>query len=608
MIHFEHIEYLWLLLAVAGCGLLWVYAEWRNRRKLEAWAERQMFGRLIPDRSRWRPIVKTSLTLMGFALLVVALANPQMGTKIEKGKRAGSDVAICLDLSNSMMAEDIQPNRLERSKRVVSNIMSTLAGDRISLVVFAGASYIQMPLTNDYSAAKLFLDQVSCDMIASQGTAIGDAIEKAMQTFGYDDPDREWEKNKGRAIIVISDGENHEDDAVGAARKAAKEGVRVCTIGMGLPDGAPIPEYDPRGRKENYKRERGGSIIMTRLNEDMMRQIADAGNGVYVRASNAGSSIGEITKVIESLEKEDYGEAVFSAYESRYQYPLTAAIVCLLASVLFFERRNRKWSLSSLTGAAVLFMLLMPTDASAQANRKQMREGNRHYNKEKYDQAEVTYRRALEADTTDFRGQYNLASSLYRQEKYDEAAMHYMQALAAPDISDSRRAKALHNAGNSMVKAGLENEQQGMQYFQQAVKAYQEALKLDPKNDDTRYNLAYARRLLQQAQQQQQQQQGGGSDQQNKDQQQNQQKQQGDNQNKDQQQQQNQQQQGNQQDQQQQQGKEQQQKQQQAKPQEQRKQDAERMLEAVKNNERQTLKEQARKEQVSTSRHSDKDW
>ena len=606
MIHFEHIEFLWLLLVVAACGLIWGYAEWRNRRKLESWADRQMFGRLIPDRSGWRPAVKMALTLTGFALLVVALANPQMGTKIEKGKRAGSDVAICLDVSNSMMAEDIQPNRLERSKRVVTNIMNTLAGDRISLVVFAGASYIQMPLTNDYGAAKLFLDQVSCDMIASQGTAIGDAIEKAMQTFGYGDADQEWVKNKGRAIIVISDGENHEDDAVDAARRAAREGVRICTIGMGLPDGAPIPEYDPRGRKNSYKRERGGSIIMTKLNEDMMRQIASAGNGVYVHAGNAGSSLSEIGKVIEGLEKEDYGEAVFSAYESRYQYPLAAAILCLLAEVMIFERRNRKWSLTSLTGTAALLLCIMPTDASAQANRKLLREGNRNYKTEKYDQAELNYRRALEADTTDFRGQYNLAASLYRQEKYDEAAMHYAQALAAPDIDDSRRAKALHNVGNSMVKAGLQNEQQGMQYFQQAVKAYQDALKLDPKNDDTRYNLAYARRLLQQAQQQQQQQ-GGGSDQQNQDQQQNQQQQQGNNQNKDQQQQQNQQQQGNQQDQQQQQGKEQQQKKQ-AKPQEQRKQDAERMLEAVKNNERQTLKEQTRKEQVSTARHTDKDW
>ena len=345
MIHFEHIQYLWLLLVVAAAGLLWGFMMWRNRRRLEAWADKPMFGRLIPDQSKWRPALKMSLTLLGFALLVVALANPQFGTKVEKGKRAGSDIAICFDVSKSMMAEDIQPNRLERSKRVVANLMSSMAGDRVSLVAFAGTSFIQMPLTNDYSATKLFLDDMNCDMMSAQGTAIGDAIETAMKTFGYGDPDREWEKNKGRAIIVISDGENHEDDAVGAARAAAKEGIKVCTIGMGLPDGAPIPEYDPRTRKNNYKRERGGSIVMTHLNEQMLRDIASAGDGVYVRASNAGSGLSDITKVIENLDKADYDEAIFSAYESRYMYPLVAGLICLLAELLIFERRNRKWNL-----------------------------------------------------------------------------------------------------------------------------------------------------------------------------------------------------------------------------------------------------------------------
>ena len=344
MVHFEHIKYLWLLLVVAAAGALWGFQIWRNRRRLEAWADKPMFGRLIPDRSSWRPVLKMALTLTGFALLVVALANPQFGTKIEKGKRAGSDIAICFDVSKSMMAEDIQPNRLERSKRVVANLMSTMAGDRVSLVAFAGTSFIQMPLTSDYSATKLFLDDMNCSMMSAQGTAIGDAIETAMKTFGYGDPDREWEKNKGRLIIVISDGENHEDDAVGAARAAAKEGVKVCTIGMGLPDGAPIPEYDPRTHKNNYKRERGGSIIMTHLNEQMLRDIASAGGGVYVRASNAGSGLGDITKVIENLDKTDYDEAVFSAYESRYMYPLAAGLICLIAELLFFERRNRKWN------------------------------------------------------------------------------------------------------------------------------------------------------------------------------------------------------------------------------------------------------------------------
>ena len=345
MIHFEHIEYLWLLLAVGALGLLWGLMSWRERRRLEQWADRSMFGRLIPDRSGWRPALKTGLTLLGLSLLVVALANPQFGTRIEKGKRSGSDIAICLDVSNSMMAEDIQPNRLERSKKVISNLLSTLTGDRVSLVIYAGSSFIQMPLTNDYSATKLFLDQVSCDMIASQGTAIGDAIEKSMETFGYGDPDRPWEVNKGRAIIVISDGEDHEDMAVDKARDAAKQGVRVCTIGMGLPDGAPIPEYNPRGRTNNYKRDNKGSIIMTHLNEKMLEDIAQVGNGIYVRASNAGSGLNDITTFIEKLDKSEFGEAVFSSYESRYMYPLMAGLLCLLTEVLFFERRNKKWKL-----------------------------------------------------------------------------------------------------------------------------------------------------------------------------------------------------------------------------------------------------------------------
>ena len=607
MIHFEHREYLWLLVVVLAGGLLWAFAQWRTRRQLERWADRPMLGRLIPDRCRWRPTVKMALTLTGVALLVVAMANPQFGTRLEKTKHSGSDIAICIDLSNSMMAEDIQPNRLERSKRVVNSLLASLGGDRVSLVAFAGQSFIQMPLTNDYSATKLFLDDLDCSMISTQGTAIGDAIDKAMQTFGYGDEDREWEKNKGRAIIVISDGENHEDDAVGAARNAAREGVKVCAIGMGLPDGAPIPEYDHRTRKTNYKRERGGSIIMTHLNEQMLREIADAGGGVYVRASSASSGVGDILELISKLEKEEYGEAELSAFESRYHYPLAAGLICLLAELLLFERRNRKWSFVGFS--VLLLMLLTPADASAQASRHKMREGNRQYNKEHYDQAELQYRRALERDSTDARGHYNLANALYRQQKYDEAVGHYEQALSAK--GDKQRARALHNRGNSLLKAAMSSGEGNMEQLQQALASYQEALKLDPKNDDTRYNLALARHLLKQAQQQQQQQGGGDNQQQDKQNQQN--KDQQNQQNKDQQQQQNQQQQ-NQQDQQnqQQQNQQDQQNQQQQKKEQQgqeaKKRDAERMLEAMKNNERQTMRERERTDIPIKSKSTDKDW
>ena len=256
------------------------------------------------------------------------------------------------------------------------------------------------------------------------------------------------------------------------------------------------------------------------------------------------------------------------------------------------------------------FQLSIFNSLQAQANRHQLRDGNRNYKNEKYDKAEVDYRRALESDSLDFRGQYNLANSLYRQKKYDEAVRHYDQALQLPDLSDKQRWQSLHNKGNAYLKSGMENKEQGMQLFQQAVKSYQDALKVDPKNDDTRYNLAYARRLLQQAQQQQQQQknqQNGdqNKDQQNKDQQQQQgqnqnQQQNKDQQNKDQQSQQNQQPQD--------QNGEQKETRKRPNQMEQRKQDAERMLEAVKNNEKQSLKDQTKKVQAVGSHHSDKDW
>lgn len=349
MIHFEHPQILWFLLLVPLAIGLWILMRVHKRRRLEKFADRNMHGRLIPDASSWRPAVKFGLLMLAASFIVIAIANPQEGSKLVKGERLGSDIAICIDVSNSMMAEDIQPNRLERSKRIVNNLLGALGSDRVSLVVFAGSSYIQMPLTSDYSAVKLFLDQVDCNLISQQGTAIGDAIEKAMETFGYGDPDREWVKNQGRAIVVISDGENFEDDAEGAAREAASQGVRVCTIGMGLPEGTPIPEYR-RGQRMGYKRDRRGNTVTTRLDEATLTSIAHAGKGVYVRATSINSGVQEIVSLIEKLEKENYGEAVFTEYESLYQYPAAAALVCLLLEVLLFERRNKKINLDRILG------------------------------------------------------------------------------------------------------------------------------------------------------------------------------------------------------------------------------------------------------------------
>ncbi|MBR1644087.1 MAG: VWA domain-containing protein [Bacteroidales bacterium] len=347
MIHFEHPQLLWLLLLVGLLSVVFVLQRRLQLKRLETYVDRPLKMRLTPDASRRRPVAKFALLMLALALLVVAWANPQRGVKMVKGEQLGADIAICMDVSNSMMAEDIQPNRLERSKRAVNNLLGELGSDRVSLVVFAGSSYIQMPLTSDYSAARMFVDQIDCRMVSTQGTAIGDAIGKAMESFGYGDEAHDWTRSNARAIIIISDGENHEDDAVAMAQKAAEEGISVNTIGMGTPQGTPIPEYR-YGQMVGYKKNRDGQTITTQLNEAMLAQIAHAGNGVYVRAGNINSGLSDIVARVNSLDKTKYGESLFAEYESLYFYPLALALLCLLAELLILEKRNPRLRIGQL--------------------------------------------------------------------------------------------------------------------------------------------------------------------------------------------------------------------------------------------------------------------
>ena len=339
MIHFEHPALLYLLLTIPAFVALYVYMRIRRRKRALAFAESRMYQYLTPDVSNIKSHTKFGILLAALAMLIIAAANPQMGSKMVKGERAGIDVAIALDISNSMLAEDVQPNRLERAKKSVSDLIGKFSNDRVALIIFAGKAYTQLPLTSDYGAAKMFLDAVSTDMIEYQGTAIGEAIAKCMETFGYGNEDIPWEKNKSRTIIVISDGEDHEEDAVEMARQAYAEGIVVNTIGMGTPNGVPIPQYS-RGTRLGYKKDREGNPVTTRLNEQMLQQIAQAGNGTYVPANNISSGIEEIMERISKLDKKSYGEQMFAEYESKFQYPLILAILLIVIDLLIFERRN----------------------------------------------------------------------------------------------------------------------------------------------------------------------------------------------------------------------------------------------------------------------------
>lgn len=350
--HFEHIKTLWLLVIIPLMIVVYIARQQYKKKQLQQFASASLMPRLQPLASHRRPAIKLALLSLGLGFLIVALANPQRGSTLAEGEEKGIDMAICIDVSNSMMAQDMKPSRMARSKQVILNLMNRLGGDRVSLVVFAGRSFIQMPLTNDYSATKMFLEQVNTDLINEQGTAIGDAIEKGMATLGYgvdgnaDQP--EWEPNKSRAILIISDGENHEDDAVEAAEQAAKQGIMVCCIGIGTPAGGQIPITDRHGKVVDWRKDREGNIVTTHLNEEMLNEIAKAGNGIYVNAGNGNAAVEDIVKQISTLEGQKFGSAQFSSYKSQFQYPLAAGLLFLILEFFIFERRNAKISFNKL--------------------------------------------------------------------------------------------------------------------------------------------------------------------------------------------------------------------------------------------------------------------
>ncbi len=334
MFRFGHIEYLYGLLIIPLLIILFiVMVQWR-KRALYQFGNPVLLMRLMPERSPARLTFKFILFLFAGAFLIIGLANPQRGSKLEDVKRKGVDLMVALDISNSMMAEDIKPNRLDRSKQAISQLIDGLGGDRIGIVVFAGKAFTQLPITSDYAAAKMFLSTINPQLIPEQGTAVGNAIELAAMAF------KEEDDKKNKAIIVITDGENHEDDAVGKASQAAEKGIVVHTIGMGLTDGAPIPVYR-NNRMMGFKKNREGNTIVTKLDEFMLREIAVAGNGKYVRANNTKAGVKYIFQQINKMEEKEFESRIYSDYEDRFQYFLAAGLILLLIEFLLNEKKSK---------------------------------------------------------------------------------------------------------------------------------------------------------------------------------------------------------------------------------------------------------------------------
>lgn len=333
MFRFENSYFVWLLLLIPAFVFFFVLFRTQRKKLLQKYGNIELISRLFPDISKYKPYIKFTLLMTGLLFLIFGLANPQIGSRLAEMKREGVDVVVCLDVSNSMNAEDVKPNRLERAKQMVSRLVDKLMGDRIGLIVFAGESYIQLPMTTDYSAAKLFLSFIDTDLIPVQGTAIGSAIELALDKFKVEDKNR-------KAMIIITDGENHEDDALKAASLAAGNGYVVHTIGMGTLAGGPIPIYQ-NGARVGLLKDNSGSVITTKMDVQALQQIAAAGGGQFTLAGDADPDLSKIVEKIAKMDKKEYEAKLFSDYEDRFQYFLFAALIFLAAEIFFSERKNK---------------------------------------------------------------------------------------------------------------------------------------------------------------------------------------------------------------------------------------------------------------------------
>lgn len=335
MFQFAHPYLLFALIFIPIVIVLFFLAEAKKKALLKEFGDYRITGELMSDRSNTRPVLKLVLLSLAFAFFVLALAGPEFGTKLQEKKKRGVEIMIALDVSNSMMAEDIQPNRLERAKQAISRMVDRLQNDRVGLIVFGGDAYTQLPITNDYVSAKMFLANINTNTVPVQGTAIGAAINLASKSFT---PDYKGDK----AIILITDGENHEDDAMEAASEAKDKGIVVHTIGVGLPQGAPIPIYT-QGSQPNYIKDEQGNVVISRLDADMLGKIATAGNGLFVQANNTQFGLNNIFDQIKKMSKAEYESKVFAEFENQYQWPLALALILLLLELVILERKTL-WS------------------------------------------------------------------------------------------------------------------------------------------------------------------------------------------------------------------------------------------------------------------------
>ena len=563
MFRFEDPIYLYLLALIPLLALIRFFMVHQQKKRLRKFGDPELVRQLMPNVSRFRPMVKFYLLLGALALLIVVLARPQLGTKISHEKRTGIETIICMDISNSMLAEDVTPSRLDRAKMMVENLVDHFTNDKIGLIVFAGEAFVQLPITSDYVSAKMFLSSINPSMLSTQGTDIAAAITMASHSFTQ-------EENIGKAIIVITDGEDHEGGALEAAKEAKERGMNTYVLGVGSPNGAPIPAGNG-----DYMKDNSGQTVMSALNEDMCQQLADAGSGAYIHVENNSNAQEQLDNELDKLAKKETSSTIYSDYDEQFQAVAIIVLLLLILEVCILEIKNPMLKNVSLFKrskkvAAVGILLLVAVSMQAQNDRQMIRQGNKQYRKGNVAEAEVSYRKAVERNERNAQANYNLGNALMGQRK-DSLAITQLEKAAKLETNPLRRAQAYHNMGVICQQHRM---------FGEAIEAYKEALRNNPTDNETRYNLALCKRQQQEQQQDQNQQNKDNKDNKDKQDQQKQEQQQKQDEKK----------------------QEQQQKQQMSK------ENAEQLLNAAMQEEKQTQERMKKAQQQPQKRRLEKNW
>lgn len=478
MLHFQYTEYLISLAAIPVMILLYFMLVRWKRKSQKKIGDPLLVQQLTREFSLRKFTLKIIVFIIGFALLGFALAGLVKPDGTQKINRKGIDIMVAIDVSKSMLAQDVQPSRLERAKQLISKIIANAPEDKIGLVIFAGRAYLQMPLTVDHEAAKMFLATASPDDVPTQGTVISDALKMCYSTFNL-------KEKTYKTIILISDGEDHDNDAIKISRQIGKEGVMINTVGIGSPQGAPI--MDPE--TNTYKTDDKGNTVITKLNQEELSKIAENGNGIYQLYSNTDEVAKNIKNKLSGIGQATVSDTSYESFSQYFQYILAIAFILFLIEFFISEKKKMKGKISVI---AIIF-LLMGSSAFSQNPKNEIIKGNEAYKNNDYDAAENSYRDALKIADNNSTATYNLGNALYKKDNTDEAVKSYDNTIEYSK-DNATKEKAYYNKGVAYQNA---------KKLPECINAYENALMLDPTDEEARQNLQRALKEQKQKQQQQ---------------------------------------------------------------------------------------------------------